>query len=109
MSYIRVEQSERLALRDKVGEIAVIALGQQNGRWFFALSHQQRTGDMWGSFGGIGCHEGDPGAGSRDEALSAAIAHARQRWASRTREMAAHIAWLDTLIPDQRDLFGAAA
>lgn len=109
MTYVRVEQSERLALRDKVGEIAVIALGQHDGRWFFALSHQQRTGDMWGSFSGIGCREDEPGAASRDEALSAAIALARIRWAKRTREMAAHIAWLDTLIPEQRDLFGAAA
>lgn len=109
MTYIRVEQSERLALRDKVGEIAVIALGHHEGRWFFALSHQQRTGDMWGSFGGIGFREGEPGAASRDEALSAAIACARVRWANRQREMAAHIAWLDTLIPEQRDLFGAAS
>ncbi|MNV84283.1 hypothetical protein D3C71_1781450 [compost metagenome] len=109
MTYIRVAQTERLALRDKVGELAVIALGHHEGRWFFALSHQQRTGDMWGSFGGIGYQKGEPRAASRDEALAAAIALARQRWAKRTREMAAHIAWLDTLIPEQPDLFGAAA
>ena len=110
MIFVHVEQREFLDLRDGRGELASIRLGEHEGRWFFALSHQQRGGDIWGSAGPLGFTEGRERRdfASRDEALSAAIAHAREKWAGREAEMAPHLAWLDTLIPAQPDLFAAA-
>lgn len=105
-NYVRVEQSERLALTDKLGELARISLGEHEGRWFFSLGHQQRTGDMWGSGGPLGYHrDRDTGFPDRDAALAGAIEHARKWWSGREAEMAPHFAWLDTLIPEQPDLF----
>lgn len=111
MTFVRVPQTEILECRERNRELASIRLGEHEGRWFFALSHQQYGGDCWGSGGPLGFSEGYPRRdfASRDEALAGAIAHARDRWAGREREMAPHFAWLDTLIPEQRDLFGAAA
>lgn len=109
MTFVRIEQSEFLALKPGRVELASIRLGQHAGRWLFALSHQQLGGDHWGSSGPLGFTEGrEPrDFASRDEALAGAIAHARGRWAGREREMAEQFAWLDTLIPDQPDLFSA--
>lgn len=108
--YVRVAVSERLTLRDKRGELAGIALGHHDGFWVYRVDHQQFTGDMWGSGGPLSLHKGRTETfPDRDAALAGAIAHARQRWAGREREMAPHFAWLDTLVPAQPDLFGVAA
>lgn len=114
--FVHVEQSEYLECRDKGGCIASIRLGEHEGRWFFAVSHQQRSGDCWGSGGPLGFTPGhaseDRHSPSRDAALTAAIDHARTWWAGREREMADQFAWLETLAhperreqPEQQDLF----
>lgn len=106
MTFIHVDQVERLAVRDKVGELASISLGTHEGSWIFALSHQQRGGDCWGTGGPLGFTPGRENPfPSRDAAVEAAIAKARTRWAGREREMAPQFAWLDTLITEQPDLF----
>lgn len=109
--FIGVEQKEFLELTSKRGRLAYIRLGDHDGRWFFALGHQQFTGDHWGSGGPLGFTQGRPRRDfdTRDDALTAAIAHARDRWSGREREMAEHFAWLDTLIPEQPDLFAFEA
>lgn len=111
MTFVQVPQTEVLECKDGRHVQASIRLGVHEGRWFFALSHQQRGGDFWGSSAPLGFSDGYPcrDFASRDEALAGAIAHARDRWAGREWEMAPHFAWLDTLIPEQRDLFGEAA
>jgi hypothetical protein len=109
VTFVDVEQSEYLECRDKGGCIASIRLGEREGRWFFALGHQQRGGDCWGAGGPLGFSPGGPSADrhypDRDAALTAAIIHARERWAGREREMAPQFAWLDTLHTEQPDLF----
>lgn len=92
------------SLRDKGGFIATIALSETDGQWFFAIGHQQRGGDCWGSWG---LNNRKPFASEAD-ALAGAVAHARNRWTGRERDMADHFAWLDTLIPEQPDLFTGA-
>lgn len=111
MTFVHVPQTEILECKDGRRELASIRLGDLEGRWLFALSYQQYGGDFCGAGEPLGFSEGWPvrDFASRDEALAGAIAHARDRWAGRQREMAPHFAWLDTLIPEQRDLFGAAA
>lgn len=106
-AFIHVDQAEFLDLREGRTELASIRLGEHGGRWLFALNHQQRGGDFWGSSGPLGFTEGRPRRDfpTRDAALAGAIAHARNRWAGREREMAPHFAWLDRLIPVQPDLF----
>lgn len=106
-AFIHVEQREFLDLREKGFEQASIRLGEHAGRWFFALSHQQRGGDFWGSSSPLGISDGRPRRDypTRDAALAGAISHARSRWAGRERDMAAHFAWLDRLVPIQPDLF----
>jgi hypothetical protein len=46
---------------------------------------------------------------TRDEALSDAIARLREIMGRRPVELAPQLAWLDTLVPDQADLFGGTA
>lgn len=92
-------------LKDKGGIIASIALREGVGLWFFELCHQQRGGDCWGSFG----LQSRESFASEDAALAGAIAYARARWAGREAEMAPHFAWLDTLVPEQPDLFSSGA
>jgi hypothetical protein len=110
--FVAARVAECLELRDKHGRLADIRVGAIDGRWFHALSFQQRGGDCWGAASPLGYSTIQPeprGVDTQTEALAAAIAEARRRWAGREREMAPHFAWLDTLIPDQLDLFGAAA
>lgn len=110
MGYVAVETADRLELRDKRGVLAEILLGHDAGRWVHRLNHEQRGGDMWGSFGPLGFTEEHTQIfSSRDEALAGAITFASEKWAGREREMAAHFAWLTTLVsaaPEQPDLFG---
>lgn len=106
MTFIHVDQVERLAVRDKVGDLASISLGTHEGSWIFALSHQQRGGDCWGTGSPVGFTPGRENLfPSRDAAVTAAIAKARTWWAGREREMAPQFAWLDTLNTEQPDLF----
>ncbi|GEM_PF-7037954 len=100
MGLVRVALSERLELRDTRGLLVEILLGHDAGRWVHRVNHQQRSGDMWGSFGDPGFLEDHtPTFTDRDAALAGAIAHAREKWAGREREMAPHFAWLTTLEP----------
>ena len=109
-TFTHVETSEFFDLRAGHTELASIRLGEHEGRWFFALNHQQRGGDCWGSAGPLGFTEGRERRDhdSRDDALNAVIARLRSRLTD-GKGMAPHLAWLDTLIPAQPDLFGVAA
>lgn len=106
-----LEQAERLTLTNGSKQLAEIRLADDAGRWMFAVSCQQHAGDFWGFGEPLGYEPGRARRdfGTRDEALAAAIEHLRQRISRRPQEMAPQLAWLDTLIPDQPDLFGVAA
>lgn len=103
--------TETLTLTDRGRDAAKIVLGEHEGRWFFALSFQQRGGDNWGHAEPWNpSREPDRGFASRSDALAGVIANARQEWAGREAEFAVQLAWLRTIEADpQADLFGGPA
>lgn len=128
MTFVRVPQTEILwhpieptethvlpsNKRGAWRNLAEIRLGQHEGRWFFANSFYLLTGDITGQSAPLGFWSDWPaeyraGLPDRHTALQRAIDRMRSHMAARSKDFAGHLAWLDTLIPEQRDLFGAAA
>lgn len=114
-AYVSIEPVETLLLPHKRANacpMAQIDLGRFDSAWVNAIGFQQSGGDCWGSWEPLG-HSADqkPRATfpTRDAALSDAIARMRAKVTRRPDEMAPQIAWLDGLVPDQLDLFGAAS
>lgn len=113
--YVAIEAVETLLLPHKRANacpMAQIDLGRFGSAWVNAIGFQQSGGDCWGSWEPLG-HSADqkPRATfpNRDDALSDAIARMRAKLIRHPDEMAPQLAWLNALIPDQRDLFGQAA
>lgn len=91
-----------------IGEIRLARLGTH---WIWATGFQLWGGDCWGSSSPL-MDTANRSAKSRAEALEQAGAHLRAKLSSRAAEYpdaAAILSWLETLAPDQLDLFGAAA
>ncbi len=99
------------------GPIAEIDLADMGTHWIWSTGFQMWGGDMWGSSSPLMDLEPTPfstcRAPTREAAIELASAQLRKNLAKRAeegdRDARAVIAWLDTLIPDQLDLFGAAA
>lgn len=92
-----------------LAEIRLVDLGTH---WIWATGFQMHSGDFWGSGGPLTNH--DPyKAPTREAAIEAASANLRKSLSTRAeggdRDASAVMAWLDSLIPNQLDLFGAAA
>lgn len=113
------EPDETLALpRAKAGwrggPVASIDLRNLGDYWIWATGFQMMDGDSWGSASPL-MDDTKRGPGSRrsptrDAAIASASDYLRGRLGSRNSSDArAVIAWLDTLRPDQFDLFGSMA
>lgn len=84
---------------------ATITLGQHDdGRWMWATDYSTTNHGAgyaclpkWGNF-----------AATRDEALQCAVDELRKRWRNKA-DCAALQRWLDTLQPQQADLYGRTA
>ena len=88
--------------------LAQIELGRHGPGWVNCIGFQQDGGDCWGSWEPMGFWPGQEPCttfATHDAALADAIDRMRSKLAGRPREMAQQIAWLDTLVPDQPDLF----
>jgi hypothetical protein len=115
------EADETLALPRPVkgwrgGPIAEIRLANLGTHWIWATGFQMLTGNCWGSSSPLMDLEPTPfstcRAPTRQAAIELASAQLRKSLspcAAEYREARAVLEWLDTLIPDQLDLFGAAA
>ena len=116
------EADETLELPHKAkgwrgGPIAEIRLADLGTHWIWATSHQMHSGNWEGASSPLHDHEPTPysdhRAPTREAAIRAASAQLRGRLKARAdesdRDACAVMAWLDTLIPDQLDFFGAAA
>ena len=110
------EPTERIILpRAKPGwcgvGLAEINLADLGTHWIWSIGFQMHTGDMWGSGGPLWDGDGHR-APTRDDAIAAASDALRAKLGGRVAEYPdarAVIGWLDTLRPDQPDLFGVAA
>lgn len=92
------------------GPLVQIGVGEHEGAWYFSTAFQQVSGDCLGHTSPLGFWRDKAGHDTRAGALSAAVAKLRLLMGGRPKELAAHLAWLDTLErPDQPDLFGFAA
>lgn len=109
---------ERLSLsRSKGADTAYITLADMGTHWISATGFQIWGGDFWGSSSPLMDLEPTPfstcRAPSRQVAIELASVDLRKRLAARAdegdRDAKAIMAWLDTLITDQLDLFGAVA
>lgn len=110
------QPDERLTLPRPVkgwrgGPIGEIDLADLGTHWIWATGFQLWGADCWGASSPL-CDRDRYRAPSRDAAIQAACAYLRAKVGPRAgecKEAKAIVAWLDTLIPDQLDLFGAAA
>lgn len=82
--------------------LAEIEIGHRDGEWFNAVRFQQDGGDSLGHGEPLNCDRPLP---DRDAALSDATDRLREMMNCRPSELAPQLAWLDTLVPDQPDLF----
>lgn len=97
--------------------LAEIRLADLGTHWIWATGFQMHSSDFLGSSSPLTNHEPTPysncRAATRQDAIAAASANLRKSLSKRAaegdRDAAAVMAWLDTLIPNQLDLFGAAA
>lgn len=97
-----------------IGEIRLADLGTH---WIWATSYQMHSGNWEGASSPLSDHEPTPfsnhRAPTREAAINAAGTELRRRLQKRVderdRDACAVVAWLDTLVPDQLDLFGAVA
>jgi hypothetical protein len=115
------EPDERLSLSRPVknwrgGPLGEIRLANLGTHWIWATSFQLWSGDCWGSSSPLMDVDHTPHtnhrAPTRETAIEAASARLRKSLSDRAtscRDARAVIEWLDTLVPDQLDLFGAAA
>ncbi len=108
-AYVQLEPVETFTLPNKRGFAAArIELGRFGEGWSNAVHFQQAVGDMWGHGEPMGywdVRKPERLFSTRDEALSDAIARLREIMGRRPVELAPQLAWLDTLVPDQADLF----
>lgn len=107
----RLELPPRPVKGRKGGPIAEIDLAFIGPHWIWATGFQLWGGDCWGASSPL-CDRDNYRAGSREAAIDAAATYLRRKIGPRAgecRDAAAIVGWLDTLIPDQLDLFGAAA
>lgn len=99
------------------GPIAEIDLADMGTHWIWSTGFQMWSGDMWGSSSPLMDLEPTPystcRAPTREAAIELASAQLRKNLTKRAdegdRDARAVLTWLDTLIPDQFDLFGSAA
>ena len=98
------------------GPIAEVCLANLGTHWIWATSYQLWTGDCCGSSSPLMDMEPTPfstcRAPTRQAAIELASAQLRKSLTPRAaecRDARAVLEWLDTLTPDQFDLFGAAA
>lgn len=95
--------------------IAEIKLADLGAYWIWATGYQMFTGNWEGAFSPLSDHPrfAENRMPTREAAIEAASAYLRKRLGSRAVEgdadARAVMAWLDCLIPNQLDLFGAAA
>lgn len=92
-------------------DIANIKLADMGTHWIWANDYQMHGGDWSGSGSPLMDLAGSR-APSRQAAIEMASNEFRRRLTSRAarcKDAQAVLEWLDTLIPDQLDLFGAAA
>jgi len=98
-------------------QLAEIRLADMGTHWIWATSFQMFSGDCWGSSSPLVDRDPTPlstcRAPTREAAIELASAKLRRCLSGRAdegdRDAREVIAWLGTLIPDQLDLFGAAA
>lgn len=113
--FVSIEPVEDFVLPHKRANacpMAQIELGRFGEQWTNAVGFQQAAGDMWGHWEPMGYRDGrEPERlhPTREAALSDAIGRLRLIMGRRPDQLAPQLAWLDTLIPDQPDLFGEAA
>lgn len=89
--------------------VATIQLADLGPHWIWATSFQMSGGDYWGKFSPLK-DQPNHREQSRVVAIKAAAADLRRNLSSRADPDAKSImAWLETLIPDQFDMFGVAA
>lgn len=92
--------------------LAEIRLADLGTHWIWETGFQLHSGDFWGSGGPLTNHERYR-APTREAAIEAAATNLRKSLGARATEgdkdASAIMAWLETLIPAQLDLFGAAA
>jgi hypothetical protein len=112
------QPDERLSLPRKAGaDTAYITLADMGTHWIWATGFQIWGGDFWGSSSPLMDLEPTPfsscRAPTREGAIQMASAQLRKSLSKRAdegdRDATAILVWLDSLIPDQLDLFGAAA
>lgn len=112
------EPDERLCLpRSDRADFAYITLADMGTHWIWATGFQMWSGDFWGSSSPLMDLEPTPFSTCRAPTRKAAIQLASERIrrqlsdraAEGDRDAVAVMAWLETLIPAQLDLFGAAA
>ncbi len=90
-----------------IAEIDLVDLGTH---WLWATGFQLWGSDFWGASSPL-CDRDGYRSESREAAIASASAYLRRKVGSRVSECTdarAIIAWIDALIPDQLDLFGAA-
>lgn len=93
------------------GPVAEIRLANLGPHWIWATAYQMHGGD-WSGKGSPLMDTPSDWAPTRRDAIEAAIAELRDHLAPRTehcRDALYVIAWLDTITPNQLDLFGEAA
>jgi hypothetical protein len=103
---------EVLELRYKVGGVprAEIALVQTRKGWRSKCGFSFRSGDWWGSFGPITNH--CTPYPTREDAIREQVNRMHNEFAKikdtgQQREAREILAWADSLLPAQRDLFAA--
>lgn len=95
--------------------LAEISLADLGAHWIWATSYQMHSGDWAGAASPLSDHEAwaNHRAADREAAIRNASEYLGGCLANRAtegdRDARAVMDWLDTLIPDQLDLFGAAA
>ncbi|WP_108459158.1 hypothetical protein [Devosia naphthalenivorans] len=95
--------------------LADISLADLGTHWIWATGYQMHSGNWEGAGSPLSDHEAwaERRCASRAAAIAAASDYLRGRLQSRAdggdRDASAVCAWLDSLIPNQLDLFGAAA
>lgn len=112
------QPDERLSLPRRDGaDTAYITLADMGAHWIWATGFQIWGGDFWGSSSPLMDLEPTPfstcRAPTREAAIQLASSQLRNSLSKRAdegdRDARAVMAWLDSLIPDQMELFGAAA
>lgn len=92
--------------------LAEIKLANLGTHWIWEAGFQMHSGDFWGRGGPLTDHE-TYRAPTREAAIAAASVDLRKclskRAAEGDRDASSVMAWLDALVPNQLDLFGAAA